>query len=198
MNKGYEASKEKILAINKARKLKTYEDYIADPKLCLNCQSPISFEHRHDNKFCSRSCSATYNNTKKPKKYHCIVCGKVLNYGKYCSGKCQSAAQNKELVTQWLAGLITGNNNATINIQLVTAVRRWCLDRAGNKCELCGWAEVNPITGKSPLQIHHKDGNAKNSVPDNLQVLCPNCHSLTPTFGGSNRGNGRKERYKQV
>jgi hypothetical protein len=26
--------------------------------------------------------------------------------------------------------------------------------------------------------------------------LCPNCHSLTPTYGFLNKGNGRKKRYK--
>ena len=46
------------------------------------------------------------------------------------------------------------------------------------KCELCGWNKVNPHTGKIPLEIHHKDGNWQNNKEDNLQVLCPNCHSL--------------------
>jgi hypothetical protein len=27
-----------------------------------------------------------------------------------------------------------------------------------------------------------------------LEILCPNCHSLTPTYGGLNRGKGRKLR----
>lgn len=47
--------------------------------------------------------------------------------------------------------------------------------------------EVNPTTGLVPLQIHHIDGNALNNKASNLQLLCPNCHSLTENFGSRNR-----------
>ena len=32
--------------------------------------------------------------------------------------------------------------------------------------------------------LPHIDGNNEES---NLQLLCPNCHSLTPTFGALNK-----------
>lgn len=32
--------------------------------------------------------------------------------------------------------------------------------------------------------MHHKDGNHNNNYIENLQILCPNCHSLTSTFAG--------------
>jgi 5-methylcytosine-specific restriction endonuclease McrA len=39
--------------------------------------------------------------------------------------------------------------------------------------------------GKSlVLQIDHKDGVSNNHILDNLQWICPNCHSQTPTFSG--------------
>ena len=38
------------------------------------------------------------------------------------------------------------------------------------KCEKCGI--------KRPLLVHHKDNNKLNNNPDNLQVLCYNCHYL--------------------
>lgn len=60
------------------------------------------------------------------------------------------------------------------------------LQKHNYKCEKCGWGEVNPSTGKIPLQIHHIDGNSENNVEENLQVLCPNCHSLTENFGSRN------------
>jgi hypothetical protein len=50
------------------------------------------------------------------------------------------------------------------------------------KCECCGISEWN---GRSiVLELDHKDGNNKNNSLDNLQILCPNCHSQTPTFRG--------------
>lgn len=37
------------------------------------------------------------------------------------------------------------------------------------------------------LQRHHKDGNPKNNKKENLEYLCPNCHSLTENFGRKGR-----------
>ena len=46
------------------------------------------------------------------------------------------------------------------------------------ECEMCGnskWLGKN-LT----LELHHIDGNRFNNEFSNLQILCPNCHSLTP------------------
>ena len=53
-------------------------------------------------------------------------------------------------------------------------------------------------TGNTILQIHHIDGNSKNNSPDNLQVICPNCHAKTENYMALNKGNsGRDKRYKK-
>ena len=59
---------------------------------------------------------------------------------------------------------------------------------------MCGWGEENPYTHNIPLEVHHKDGNYQNNNEDNLQVLCPNCHSLTDTYKGLNRDSRRDGR----
>ena len=41
------------------------------------------------------------------------------------------------------------------------------------------------------LELDHIDGNRFNNDFNNLRVLCPNCHSQTPTFRG--RGQKRKK-----
>lgn len=64
------------------------------------------------------------------------------------------------------------------------------------KCAKCGWGEENPYSHTIPLEVEHIDGNFQNNNEDNLILLCPNCHSLTPTYKGANKGNGRKERKK--
>ena len=52
-----------------------------------------------------------------------------------------------------------------------------------NKCECCGITEWN---GKSlVMQLHHIDGDNTNNSLDNLQMLCPNCHSQTENYCGS-------------
>lgn len=46
------------------------------------------------------------------------------------------------------------------------------------KCEMCG--RKTWMGNKIPLELHHIDGNRYNNDFGNLQLLCPNCHSLTP------------------
>ena len=52
-------------------------------------------------------------------------------------------------------------------------------------CELCGYELVTVV--------HHKDRNPLNNSPDNLQILCMNCHFLQHHQKGSD-GSSKKER----
>jgi hypothetical protein len=45
------------------------------------------------------------------------------------------------------------------------------------------------------VEVEHIDGDWQNNNPENLILLCPNCHSLTPTYRGLNRGRGRARRF---
>lgn len=51
-------------------------------------------------------------------------------------------------------------------------------------CNLTQWLDNN-----IPLELHHIDGNHKNNNLSNLQLLCPNCHTLTKTYRGKNISN---------
>lgn len=122
----------------------------------------------------------------------CPVCGDPVRRSSYtfCSRDCYRPHPTTRL-SDWLAG----GSGVQQDGVLFKVVRDYILQKHNNRCEICGWGELNPNTNKVPVQIHHKDGNSKNNKEENLQVLCPNCHSLTPTFGGANKGNGRKSRY---
>jgi len=50
-------------------------------------------------------------------------------------------------------------------------------DRTCESCKIETWLNL-PIK----LELHHKDGNSHNNNFDNLEILCPNCHSYTETF----------------
>jgi hypothetical protein len=59
------------------------------------------------------------------------------------------------------------------------------------KCENCNLE--NWLGNEIPLELHHIDGNRFNNELNNLQILCPNCHSLTPNNSGkSNKGRKTK------
>ena len=55
-----------------------------------------------------------------------------------------------------------------------------------NCCELCGASEW--LGCQLPLELHHKNGNHFDNELDNLQILCPNCHSVQEGNSGSNKG----------
>ena len=61
--------------------------------------------------------------------------------------------------------------------------------RAGlleNRCVECGLDEWR---GEAlTLHLDHIDGDPMNNQLSNLRLLCPNCHSLTPTYCGKNKG----------
>lgn len=167
---------------------------------CLQCQKPFKkFQHhaaqvKSGRYFCSRACQ---QQSTIIHRVDCLSCKKeVIGKGRvYCSSECQWTHTYDENIRKWKSGEIEGINAAE---GLRSWLRRYLLDKADNQCSECGWCKVNPTTGKIPLQIDHVDGNYKNNTEENLRVLCPCCHSLTPTYGALNIGNGREKRRKKL
>lgn len=130
-----------------------------------------------------------------PKKYKgsCLSCAKEkqrIQY-KYCSNSCQQQDQYLKYIQEWKRGMQTGLQGHGV---VSAYIKRYLREKYGNKCCLCGWSEINPITKVSPLVADHIDGNWRNNIEENIRLLCPNCDSLSPTYAGLNRGNGRKNR----
>lgn len=59
--------------------------------------------------------------------------------------------------------------------------RRIIIEQAGAcvVCKLDSWLGVPMV-----LELDHVDGDGENGARDNLRMLCPNCHSQTPTWRG--------------
>lgn len=56
------------------------------------------------------------------------------------------------------------------------------------RCERCG---VRSWLGRElTLALHHVNGDRNDNRLENLQLLCPNCHSQTDTFAGRNGRSG--------
>ena len=162
-------------------------------KKCLSCNETFDSLKSDNRKFCSQSCSVTFNNKKRKNVKTCVNCGDVIeNKGKkFCKLECFFEYQQSkqfELIEEGELTLYSRN------------YKKYLIHKHGEKCMECGWCEVNKHTGRDPIELEHNDGNSENNELSNLKLLCPNCNSLTPTYNGANRGNGRhyrRERYQE-
>lgn len=177
---------------------KIREEYYKNPKLCKNCKIVIIFDKKR-NDFCSKSCSAKYNNLGKirnvrgingryckeenkvnflvyntiKKDYFCAYCGKLLNHNKkYCNRNCQ--AMNSMQIAK---DIIESGENVSSS-----ALRKYLMRKYDNKCQKCGWGIPNPTSNTVCLDMHHIDGDYKNNKLSNVEILCPNCHSITDNY----------------
>lgn len=176
------------------------EEYNKNPTICKNCNSTINYcKGIQNKKFCNIKCSTNYNNklNKNTIEPHvCLNCNSTFNAyktdRKFCSPKCSSDHVHKSTVQKWLNKEITGWTGKAK--QLCGFVRKYLYSTRGTACSECGWDEKHPIDNLPLTEVDHIDGNAENCDPSNLRILCPNCHSMTPTYRARNK-NGRKDRY---
>lgn len=175
---------------------------------CHNCgkeiyRNPSEMKKTKNNLFyCSQSCAAQCNGHYFPKRKkikrikRCVNCGKDISDSrnvKFCSNKnkCKNEYYYKQYIEKWKNGEEDG---AICNGDSISAyIKKYLFEMNDSRCQKCGWGEVNEYSGKVPLEAHHIDGNWKNNRPENLELLCPNCHSLTSTYrnGGKDRMEGR-------
>lgn len=67
-----------------------------------------------------------------------------------------------------------------------TALKRWLIETRSEDCSIC---EIKPEwNGKYlSLQVDHVNGIRGDNRPENVRLVCPNCHSQTDTFSGKKR-----------
>jgi len=53
------------------------------------------------------------------------------------------------------------------------------------RCAGCGHTEWQAVP--IPLELAHINGNNRDNRLENLRLLCPNCHALTPTYRSKRR-----------
>lgn len=90
-----------------------------------------------------------------------------------------------DFLVRWKNGLENGWTGKAFRVN--SYIKKYLFLKYNNKCCKCGWNKINPITKKIPLEINHIDGNAANCKEKNLELICPNCHSLTPNFRNLNK-----------
>lgn len=200
-----------VIAEQKKQRIKQYE---GDPTLCGFCGQSQDYKRRH-NKFCNQSCAASFNNKGKDrhsryekikiprrnkssvvkwikvsKEKYCGGCS-VQYFGsgkKYCSLKCSQ--ETRKSIYRWAIKQKIERGEKVAFGQ----IRKYLLEKYRSACQRCGWSEINKTSGTVPVDVEHIDGNSENNDLLNLTLLCPNCHSLTSTYKGMNKGKGRYSR----
>ena len=169
-------------------------------KNCKHCQNQFTVANyrKHTALFCSRKCLAL--SARQEVTTACEICGEVFshiasraNKAKYCSRKCYHKAQSQKGTVEYTC--------AHCGVKFLDApshkrkyCSRKCVNKASKKvwnpdfstvrkqmlcrgmltaCQRCGFSSHQQILG-----VHHKDRNRNNNTLDNLEVLCPNCHSV--------------------
>ena len=173
-------------------------------KYCKNCKKEFECLISENRKFCSSSCSAKISNkninrhTRNSSIYNilknnCKNCGTLINIKNiYCSQKCHREYDYKNTITEWKNGKLCGYKGKTKAIS--NWLRKYMLEKTNNTCQKCGWNNRHPIDDKPLVEINHIDGNAENNCEDNLEVLCPNCHSMTHNFKSRNKNSARNRK----
>lgn len=122
---------------------------------------------------------------------HCPHCNKPIEKGIFCSYTCRAQFKSKECLSLWLQKKLPGHKGKCMNVK--PFVRDYLFKKYNSKCCKCGWSVPHPTTGRPPLEANHIDGNAANTFEDNLELICPNCHSLTLNYKALNK-NGKRNR----
>lgn len=154
---------------------------------CLNCKTSTTVQ----------SLKQHYIKCTSPSKHECLQCGASTDNEKFCCNSCKATYLNQRRPPK-PRSVKPSREDLTMDLFIEgkiserATLRKYLAKIRGYRCETCGIAEWNdqPIT----LIVDHQDGNAGNNHPTNLRLLCPNCNSQTPTFGGRNKGSGRKAR----
>lgn len=142
-------------------------------KQCPKC----NVEHNKSGTFCSRTCanSRVFSDSAKLKKSIALK-GKPSKQSPYDRKK--AAEKLKE--TRLKKYLATPFEELGMENR-----RRRVFEEQNQCCNKCGISEWQGF--KIPLELEHKDGNNQNNVRENLEGLCPNCHSITDTWRGRNK-----------
>jgi len=151
-------------------------------KKCENCRNEHDGSYG-SGRFCSSKCARGFSTKLKRNEINEKVSKKL-------KGKCGKKRHltDDELKTiknklrkTWDEKIL----NSDFNILGIDSRRKRVILEQKGKCNNCGndkWLGYELM-----LEIEHKDGNHSNNERENLEMLCPNCHSLTSTWRGRNK-----------
>lgn len=148
---------------------------------CLNCEKETV-----NPKFCSKSCSATWNNHVKPKRKtanKCLVCGaSALSYRHYrCKTHWDEYLKNKhknKTIGEYRQLLsIRGKHPSWQHAHIRSFARSWLRQLTLEPCRSCGYdkhvelAHIRAVSDFPDTALLSEINSLENVIP-----LCRNCH----------------------
>jgi predicted nuclease with TOPRIM domain len=152
---------------------------------CIKCNN------EHDGsfgsgKYCSRACANSRVRTEETKKK---ISEGVKTSVKFVEGSKQRFVDYKELGKKLKQIADTKILEADYDTLTYDRLKKRIVLEQNQKCNHCGIDKWN--NKQIVLELEHIDGNHYNNERENLEVICPNCHSQTDTWRGRNKTNKR-------
>jgi hypothetical protein len=148
-------------------------------KSCESCHKtfkvkPSFLNRKGRGRFCNKACYDTWQRRGRVNP-NCAQCGNqyerkhyTRSRNKFCSIKCYSQYRQRDALGKYVSGEIKGASHYR---KIAFQIHGQC------GCSICGYDKVLKI-----LQVHHLDHNRCNNSPENLAVVCPNCHAELEQF----------------
>ncbi len=154
---------------------------------CENCNISHNGEYG-SGRFCSKKCSKSFSTKNKRSEINEKVSKKLSGRPIWNNaGFTKGADKRRHVFTnedRLLATIKRIDAYPLEKLKCKGSIRRRLLKQI-TMCEKCNISDWN---GKELIfELHHIDGNKNNNVKNNLQILCPNCHSQTDTFRNKKR-----------
>lgn len=176
--------------------------YVKIVQICKNCKNEHDGSYG-SGRFCSSKCARGFSTKEKRNEINEKVSEKLIGRKTRNYYSIQNNIKKSKIKKEYLNispeerwKKIKEKRDATYNKKILNAEystlsferlrKRIILEQKEkcNKCKLDKWLGNN-----MPLELEHIDGNHYNNERTNLEALCPNCHSLTPTWRGRNKNN---------
>jgi len=152
-------------------------------RICENCKNEHDGSYG-SGRFCSSKCARSFSTKTKRNEINEKVSKKLIgrNVKRNISKEKWEEINNKR--KKHYDEIILNADYHTLSFERLK--KRIVLEQKGkcDRCKLSEWQGEEII-----LELEHIDGNHHNNERDNLKALCPNCHSLTPTWRGRNKKN---------
>lgn len=144
--------------------------------ICMHCG-----KETQNKKFCSRSCSASYNNKlRDKKKFFCQKCGKLIGEGEKFNRRkyCDECNPNYIDWTKITLKEIKEKRKYQPHVRIRELAKKAITNQKRfDKCANCGYDKHVEICHVKPINAFDESSTvAEINSLDNLVGLCPNCH----------------------